>query len=144
MLYVFLSLGLGNGLIVYGEMGECVFGMVEEIDGFLKDFVFGGEFCKGCLMCVLCVVVEWGVIDLELVEDNLIEKIWILVFEVYGSGIYFSISCVWFILFIYMVMERYFKFLVFSKKFKSVSSSSLKSRRLGLRRVILCFEGFFI
>lgn len=139
-----LNLGLGYGLVVNGEMRECVFGMVEEIDCFLKDFVFGGEFCNGCLMWVLCVVVEWVFIDFELVEDKLVNKIWILIFEVYGSKIYFSIICVWFIFFIWMVMERYFKFLIFGKKFKSLSSSSLKVKKLGLRKVILCFESFFI
>lgn len=142
--HVFLSSGSGNGLTVHGEMGECVFGMAEETDGSSKDFVPGGESCKGCLMRVSRVVVEWGVIDLESVEDNPTEKIRTLVLEVHGSGIYFSISRVRSILSTYMVMERYFKSLAPSKKPKSASSSSSKSRRPGLRRVILRLEGFLI
>lgn len=144
--HVFLSSGSGNGLTVHGEMGECVFGMAEETDGSTKDFVPGGESCKGCLMRISRVVIEWGVIDLESLEDNPAEKIRTLVLEVHGSGIYFSISRVRSILSTYMVMERYFKSLAPGKTPKSASSrsSSSKSRRPGLRRVILRLEGFLI
>ncbi|KAG0631787.1 hypothetical protein M758_1G279100 [Ceratodon purpureus] len=142
--HVFLSSGSGNGLAVHGEMGECVFGMAEETDGFSKDSVPGGESCKGCLMRLSRVVIEWGLTDSESVEDNSTEKIRTLVLEAHGTGIYFSITRVRSILSTYMVMERYLKSLPSGRKPKSASSSSSKIKKPGLRRVVLRLEGFLI
>ena len=142
--HVFLSSGSGNGLAVHGEMGECVFGMAEETDGFSKDSVPRGESCKGCLMRLSRVVVEWGLIDSESVEDNPTEKIRTLVLEAHGTGIFFSITRMRSILSTFMMMERYFKSLASGKKPKSASSSASKINKRGLRRVVLRLEGFLI
>lgn len=141
---MFLSSGPGNGLAVHGEVGECVFGMAEETDGFSKDSVSGGESCKGCLMRLSRVVVEWGLLDSESGQDNPTEKIRTLVLEAHGTGIYFSITRVRSILSTFMVMERYFKSLVSGKKPKSASSSGSKIKNPGLRRFVLRLEGFLI
>jgi hypothetical protein len=142
--HVFLSSGSGNGLAVHGEMVECVFGMAEETDGFSKDPGPGGESCKGCLMRLSRVVVEWGLIDSESVEENPTEKIRTLVLEAHGTGIYFSITRVRSILSTFMVMERYLKSLATGKKPKRASSSGSKIKKPALRRVELRLEGFLI
>ncbi|XP_024390151.1 protein SABRE isoform X3 [Physcomitrium patens] len=139
-----LNSGSGYGLVVNGEMRECVFGMAEETDCSSKDSVSGGESCNGCLMRVSRVVVEWVFIDSESVEDKPANKIRTLILEAHGSKIYLSITRVRSILSTWMVMERYLKSLTSGKKPKSSSSSSSKAKKPGLRKVILRLESFLI